>query len=69
MGCSPGDFAEKGGVDIGVEDSGDLEGFLRWTEEVDVRPIRFRRGGDVAIGGGFGIEIGGAEGADGEGLG
>lgn len=66
---TPGDFSEKGGIDIGVENSGDIEGLLKWSEKIGVGPAGLWRCRDIPVGGRIGIEVGGPEGADGQSFG
>ncbi len=69
LGSSPSRFTEKSRINVGVEDGGNAEGFLERSEEVGVGPTGFWGVGNVSVGGGVRIKIGGTEGADGEGFG
>ncbi len=69
FGRTPGDFSEKGGIDVGVENGGDIEGFLKWSEKIGVGPTGLWRCRDMPVGGRIGIEVGGPEGADGQSFG
>ena len=66
FGGAPGDFSEKGGIDVGVENGGNIEGFLKWSEKIGVGPTGLWRCRDMPVGGRIGIEVGGPEGADGQ---
>jgi len=69
FGRTPGDLSEKGGIDVGVENGGDIEGFLKWSEKIGVGPAGLWRCRDMPVGGRIGIEVGGPEGADGQSFG
>ena len=69
FGRTPGDLSEKGGIDVGVENGGDIEGFLKWSEKIGVGPAGLWRCRDMPVGGRIGIEVGGPEGTDGQSFG
>lgn len=67
-GGSPASLGESGGVNVGVETDGDIEGPGESSGEVSELPASFGGGGDMAPGGRCGVEIDGAETANAEGF-
>ena len=52
FGRTVGDFSEQRSVHIGIQTDGDLQRLLKSTDDIIIRPARFRCGGDIAVGGG-----------------
>ena len=61
---APAMFAERRGVHVGIEHDGQVEGLPNWTKQVGIRPARFGRHGDIAVGWGARSQVEGTERAD-----
>ena len=60
-------FAERRGVHVGVERDGQVERLANWAKQVGIRPARFGRRGDIAVGWGARSQVEGTERADSDG--
>ena len=64
---APAMFAECRRVHVGVERDGQVECLPNWAKQVGIRPARFGRRGDIAVGWGTRSQVEGAERADSDG--
>ena len=61
---APAMFAERRGVHVGIERDGQVKRLSNWAQQVGIRPARFGRRGDIAVGWGARSQVEGTERAD-----